>query len=336
MIMRAPALALGFALLLSGCLVGEQKPEGDSDGDYLLDDFEKAGWDIELELRAPRCLTDEVVEKVARHVTPSEHLTDTDFDGVDDAEEYSLGSDPRSNDSDGDGLLDRVERDINLGETVKLGGGLKLNRVDSDRDCLGDWNETHGVDVPGIGTRQTDPTLTDSDEDGLADGQEVVGTHTDPMHPDTDRDGLNDRLDGDPLHNLAVRLVFERFHLKTGSGPVRFQYALDGPHGPVRPTSPPAFTIASGENKSLPSELSPGTVDVQDTPKLPFQFWVLRQDGSVLDIVAGDDGPIVTGEVDPGAFEWSAAGRTGAARGSTAWMSGPDGELAFRLEVVYL
>lgn len=326
---------LVLALLSSGCMVGEKRPEGDSDGDFLLDEVELAGWDIELYLAAARCLTDEVVEPVVKHVQPSEHLEDSDFDGVDDAEEYSLRSDPRSNDTDADGLSDSVERDINLGETVKLGGSLKLYRYDSDGDCLGDANETWGIEVPGIGVRRTDPTLSDTDEDGLPDGLEIHGKRTDPTHPDTDRDGTSDFLDADPLHNLGVRLIFERFHLKTGDGPVRFHYNLDGPNGPVRPSNPPSVPFASGENKTLDAAVSPGSVDVAETQPIPFQFWVARGDGSVVDI-ASNQGGIVSGAVDPLAFEWSIGARKGEARGALVWTSGPEGELGFRLEVVYL
>jgi hypothetical protein len=42
----------------------------------------------------------------------------------------------------------------------------------------------------------TDPSLSDTDEDGLSDGQEVVEFKTEPLNPDTDGDGT---LDGDEI-----------------------------------------------------------------------------------------------------------------------------------------
>ncbi|MFX1503085.1 MAG: OmpA family protein, partial [Promethearchaeota archaeon] len=41
----------------------------------------------------------------------------------------------------------------------------------------------------GLGT---DPTVSDSDDDGLTDGEEVNLYVTDPLNPDTDGDGLDD------------------------------------------------------------------------------------------------------------------------------------------------
>jgi len=333
--MRILSLVLVASVLLSGCLVGEKRPEGDSDGDYLLDELEQAGWDLDLELDTVPCADagEHVRHAVTVHVNSSEFLADTDYDGVDDAEEYAFHSNPRNNDTDGDGLSDAVERDLNYGETIKLGGALKLTKVDSDDDCLGDANETRGYRLPAYGLRKTDPTLVDTDEDGLADGREAFVLGTDPADPDTDDDGMNDFIDADPTHNLGLRLVFDRFTLKTGAGPVHFHSTLDDPDHPVADSA--AFSIAQGENKSVPAAYSRGDTDVQDVDRLTFQFWVTREDGSVLDIVPGSGQSIVSGEADREASRWSAMGQSGAT-GQVAWFVGSDGEIAFRIEVVHL
>jgi thiol-disulfide isomerase/thioredoxin len=92
---------------------------------------------------------------------------DWDGDGLTNAEERELGTDPRNADTDGDGLDD-------------------------------------GIEVNVIGT---DPLLPDTDDDGLLDGAEVLQHNTDPLHPDTDRDGFLDgeeiEVGTDPLDPLS-------------------------------------------------------------------------------------------------------------------------------------
>lgn len=77
---------------------------------------------------------------------------DGDGDGLTDAEEIALGTDPMNPDTDGDGLSD--------GEEVNLYG--------------------------------TDPTLADTDGDGLSDGDEINLYGTNPLYADTDLDGVDD------------------------------------------------------------------------------------------------------------------------------------------------
>ena len=60
--------------------------------------------------------------------------------------------------------------------------------IDTDADGLTDLNEAcvHG----------TNPTDTDTDDDGLQDGVEVEGTNpTDPLNPDSDGDGIEDGIE---------------------------------------------------------------------------------------------------------------------------------------------
>lgn len=82
----------------------------------------------------------------------SEWSTDTDSDGLFDAEELLLGTSPHLADSDGDSLDD------------------------------GDEINIHG----------TDPTNADTDGDGIDDGDEINVHGTDPANADTDGDGIND------------------------------------------------------------------------------------------------------------------------------------------------
>ena len=123
---------------------------------------------------------------------------DSDGDGVTNADEAALGTDPNRWDTDGDGLSDGYERDNH--EAL----GLDPTKKDTDGDGLDDGLELR------LGTR---PNVADSDNDGLLDGQEVrhleggswvggwqatlpggskVWVSSDPNRADADLDGLND------------------------------------------------------------------------------------------------------------------------------------------------
>ena len=66
--------------------------------------------------------------------------TDSDGDGLTDAEEESLGTDPALTDTDGDGLSDYEEAVVGTDPTLS----------DSDGDTYGDLDELlYGTDPPG-------------------------------------------------------------------------------------------------------------------------------------------------------------------------------------------
>lgn len=108
-------------------------------------------------------------------------LGDLDGDSLTLLEEYTLGTDAFSDDTDGDGLSDGVE--VNTHETDPVA-------ADTDGDGLSDGAE--------VNTHQTDPLTVDTDGDGLDDAQEVDGP-TDPTNKDTDGDGLNDDTEQNDL-----------------------------------------------------------------------------------------------------------------------------------------
>jgi hypothetical protein len=136
--------------------------------------------------------------------------TDSDQDGMSDAQEATLGTDPANADSDADGLLDGAE----------VTAGTDPTLADTDGDGFGDNAEVaNGADPndpasvpPGEPTVDTDGDgltdaqeaelgtnleLADSDGDGLSDFAEVgfepgSATGTDPRLTDTDSDGVDD------------------------------------------------------------------------------------------------------------------------------------------------
>ncbi len=94
---------------------------------------------------------------------------DSDGDGLTDAEELALGTDPRNPDTDGDGLMD--------GEEVKKYKTDPLN-ADTDYDHLKDGAEVYNY--------KTDPRERDTDKGGVADGHEVIEDQTNPLDPSDD------------------------------------------------------------------------------------------------------------------------------------------------------
>ncbi|HEV2529058.1 MAG TPA: hypothetical protein VGT61_11495 [Thermomicrobiales bacterium] len=77
-------------------------------------------------------------------------------------------------DSDGDGLTDAQE----------AAAGSDAGVIDTDADGIDDFTELNDFG--------TDPTNSDTDGDGLLDGDEVYIYSTDQLNPDTDGDGASD------------------------------------------------------------------------------------------------------------------------------------------------
>lgn len=94
---------------------------------------------------------------------------DSDADGLTDAEEQKIGTNPFDPDTDHDGLSDYDE--------VKVYHTDPLN-PDTDYDGLKDGAEVFNY--------KTDPLLRDTDHGGVADGHEVIEDGTNPLDPKDD------------------------------------------------------------------------------------------------------------------------------------------------------
>lgn len=109
-----------------------------------------------------------------------EVVPDSDQDGLTDDEETEIGTDPTNWDSDGDGLGDHIERIVQA-----PGSTFDPLVAAAPVECM----------------LVTDP-LADSDADGLLDCEEIV-LRTEPSLPDSDKDGIPDlvevRRGGNPL-----------------------------------------------------------------------------------------------------------------------------------------
>ncbi len=150
---------------------------------------------------------------------------DSDGDGLSDALETVLGTNPFDGDTDDDGLLDGSE-DANLNGVVDFNETSPL-LFDTDGDGLSDGLES-GLSSPqgpdtngGIFMPDQDPSTTtnplspDTDNDGLPDGVEDTNRNgwadgeSDPNLPDSDFDGVGDAIefpfgdsDGDGVFNV--------------------------------------------------------------------------------------------------------------------------------------
>jgi hypothetical protein len=110
---------------------------------------------------------------------------DSDLDGLTDFEEVDSANgsvtDPNNLDTDFDGLEDGFE----------VRGGLDPEDPIGDNGDFGD-PDGDGIDNFTEQIAETHPNNSDSDGDGLSDGDEWNVHFTDPTNPDGDGDGLND------------------------------------------------------------------------------------------------------------------------------------------------
>ncbi|MFT7405608.1 amidase family protein [Zhongshania sp.] len=144
---------------------------------------------------------------------------DDDNDGLGDAEEQSLGTDPLLADSDSDGVSDSQDAfPTDDSETADADGdGAGDNgdafpadsseTTDTDGDGVGDntdafpedSSETVDTDGDGVGNN----TDEDDDNDGLSDAEEQ-SLGTDPKRADSDGDGVSDSQDAFPTDSAET------------------------------------------------------------------------------------------------------------------------------------
>ena len=125
--------------------------------------------------------------------------------------EVVIGTNPNSVDTDGDGLTDYEEMEKVYTNPL---------RRDSDDNGIEDGDEDYDSD--GITNKPeielgTDPTVSDTDEDGVNDYDEVNKYSTNPILVDTDADGVSDgkeiELGTDPLAYQALFMITETIDL---------------------------------------------------------------------------------------------------------------------------
>lgn len=148
----------------SGCQVAVPSAE-DPDGDGLSTEVELAGWTVHLNVNGAMQFSDVPVTSAATQ-------GDADDDGLCDAEERILRTNPGLADTDGDGLDDDAE--------VLIHGSSPIN-VDSDGDSRGNSAFFDGAELSRFGTS---PTLADTDGDGRTDFEEINQNSTNALVAD--------------------------------------------------------------------------------------------------------------------------------------------------------
>ena len=113
-------------------------------------------------------------------------LADTDGDGLPNSIEEYLGSDSNNIDTDGDGLGDYYEVFVTYTDPTM---------ADTDENGVSDADEDFDEDnLTNFEEfiNKTNPYIDDMDNDGLSDGDEIKVYGTDPLVADTDGDELED------------------------------------------------------------------------------------------------------------------------------------------------
>ena len=131
---------------------GLNPSKSDADGDFLPD-----GWEV------------------AHGFDPLIQAIDMDFDGdgLTDYQEYYIGSDPKHQDSNGNGILDSDE-DLDLDgltNLIEFQLGIDPTKIDSDDDRLADNWEVEN-DISLAAEYRFSPGNNDSDGDGISDDLE--------------------------------------------------------------------------------------------------------------------------------------------------------------------
>ncbi len=178
----------------------------DTDGDNMPDGWETWNWDLYYHTyfdptynRAGVPGSDYDGDGLT-NLQESAHLVyawlaDTDSDNANDGYEVNtLQTNPKNNDTDGDGLKDGDES----------GHGADPLDYDSDDDLLADgWEVQYGFDPTVSDVDYVDPNgnnvYEDYDSDGLDDFKEVI-YGTNPKDDDTDNDGVED---GDEINQCS-------------------------------------------------------------------------------------------------------------------------------------
>ncbi len=206
---------------------------------------------------------------------PNGPLIDTDADGLTDEEELLIGTSPGNRDSDGDGISDRVESFAGLDPLVAEDPLPPTCRsivpgADQDLDTLTDCDEL---------LLGTDPTLVDSDGDGMPDPLEVMSA-TDYVNRDAERDTDGDGVsNGDEiLQHSDPRSTDARAHLSFGyryeiedEGFVREKFASNPEHitGVIIPDVSEGTTPGVGTLRYDPSDKSLRWQDQDDSDPGP-------------------------------------------------------------------
>ena len=186
-----------------GVLSIDEWPLGDSDGDGLDDALDDDDDDDGV-LTVDEPAGDPDGDGIPAYLDDDEPGTaglDTDGDGLSDAIEAGLDTDPSTSDSDGDGISDADEVGDPANPTDSDGDGI-IDALDEDDDGDGKSTLYEGSDDPdgdgvpnyldddsdGDGVPDALESATDSDGDGIDDGYDTAYDANRPSAPDGPED----------------------------------------------------------------------------------------------------------------------------------------------------
>jgi hypothetical protein len=166
----------------------------DTDGDGLYDSEETKGW-IRVTTTGAPCQPN---TPTADCFTSDKTRPDSDFDGIPDVLERSIGSDPRNTDTDGDGLLDYEE----------FGENSSWKKADGSI-------ETYNDVVLDAGFARCDAAPNCSYV--APSSSDLIGTH--PVRVDSDGDGRNDKVEHDQQWTVSAQTPDEDVSYSVMSDP---------------------------------------------------------------------------------------------------------------------
>lgn len=204
-----------------------------------------AGWYDSPECNAIFDFDKPVTENTIVYAKWDIDKTDTDGDGLYDALENYIGTDPQRIDTDNDGLSDYIELTIGTDPLVVDSNGNGVSDFDEDGDGDG---LTNGREVE-IGTNLTS---IDTDMDSLDDKDEV-DRGTNPTQKDSDGDGADDG-----------------WEVRNGFNPMSFNasFTVTSTSVPVSSENPVAAQVDVTLNGSQVDTLDMQPIGYSDTPLL--------------------------------------------------------------------
>jgi hypothetical protein len=191
---------------------------------------------------------------------------DSDGDGLSDAEEKTIGTDPTKPDTDGDGVGDKIEYALEY-------PGSEFNPL-----VFGTFTECLTLTLP----------FPDTDGDGLNDCEEAV-EGTSAYLQDTDRDGLPDGVE-------VLRGVFplydDRLYDTDGDG---MRNGVELEQGTDPKTNDSAAAVLYGYSVSVVSDVGDGGISVVLNPNPQYPY-----PGVTIETISGATGGTVSLAVNPG------------------------------------
>ena len=241
---------------LASNTLNNEKPPIDTDGDGLSDSEEsRLGTDPLLMDTDQDSISDSQeigVDLDSPLDSDEDNLIDAldaddDNDGLATAAEEQVGTSSLLADTDEDGILDSVEVGDDISAPLDTDGDGIINALDTDDD-------DDGIETVQEFLLGTNHLLTDSDGDGLADGDEIADLMDEPL--DSDKNGILDPVDTDPTLDQDNDGLTDLVEAKLNTDPKKADSDGDGIND--------AIEIGKNTDEPIDSDLD-GIIDALDS-----------------------------------------------------------------------